>query len=149
MTAQTEDPVRDTSRRKRPWLPSRPSTRGYLIVVGAGMLAVGYVVFAQLSGPPAPSPPPPPQRGLACPYIEAATKALANGDELVFHQDVDQGAAVANETLNRSGEIFGEPEDLAIELQYVVKTQGISSPKVGELLDKARSACAQLGKSAS
>jgi hypothetical protein len=146
MTAPTEDPARDTGRRKWQWLPSRPSTRGYLIVVGAGLLAVGYVVFAQLTGPEVPPPPPPPQQGLACPYIEAATEVLSNGDELLFHQDVDQAAAVANETLNRSGEIFGEPEGLAIELQYIVKTQGISSPNVAEVLDKARTACAALGR---
>jgi hypothetical protein len=109
------------------------------------MLAVGYVVFAQLTGPGAPPPPPPPQRGLACPDIAAATNALSNGDDLVFQQDVDRAAAVANETLNRPGEIFGEPENLAIELQYVVKTQGISSPKVAELLVRMRSACTQLG----
>jgi hypothetical protein len=146
MTARTEDPARETGGRKRRWPPSPPWTRGYLVAVVAGMLAVGYVVFAQMSGPGGPPLPPPPQRGLACPYIEAAAKSLANGDELAFRQDVDKAAAVATETLNRSGEIFGEAEDLAIQLRYDVTTQGISSTTVLELLDKARSACVQIAQ---
>jgi hypothetical protein len=55
-------------------------------------------------------------RGLACPHLLAAADAYARGDRIAFDQEIAQAAKGAEETLQKSGQLFGKPERIALQL---------------------------------
>lgn len=89
----------------------------------------------------------PPVRGEACPYLSAAFKARRSGDDVAFRDSVSDAARVAKASLNRSGELFGTPEKLAIELGFALS--GDQTP-IGKSIDgrlhRAAEACSKLGR---
>lgn len=79
-----------------------------------------------------------PTEGLACSHLLRAAEAHAQGDETEFDQEIARAAQVAEETLQNSGEVFGEPERIAVELE-------LGQPEdVDSLLVSARDECSDL-----
>jgi hypothetical protein len=81
-----------------------------------------------------------PVRGLACPYLHHAADAYNRGDRVAYNQAIDQAAHVGEDTLQKSGEVFGEPEHIALEIS-LSHVRGI--PK---LLSRAEVACSKLNR---
>jgi hypothetical protein len=102
--------------------PSRNQRRARWTSVAAalGVLAIagGVAAFLFLSSDPdAPIEQAAPALGLACPGLQAAAEAYEQGDSASFEQSIAQAAKVAEETLQKSGQAFGEPERIALELE--------------------------------
>jgi hypothetical protein len=79
-----------------------------------------------------------PALGLTCPSLQQAADAYGRGDRVAFNQAVDRAAHVAEDTLQKSGEVFGEPERIALELDLG------ASQDTQRLLDRAGIACSEL-----
>ena len=127
--------------------PSGNQGRGrWTSVAGAlGILAVagGVAAFLFLSSDPdrttdqaAPTP------GLACPHLRAAAEAYEHGDSASLEQSIAQAARVAEATSQNSGQVFGEPERIALELEL---SPNQSSARTERLLELALQGCHDLG----
>lgn len=57
-----------------------------------------------------------PTNGLACPYLQQASDAYDRGDQAGYENAVAQAKDVAEGTLQTSGQSFGTPERIALEL---------------------------------
>jgi hypothetical protein len=81
-----------------------------------------------------------PEHGLACPYLEQAADAYPLGDRVAYNQAIDRAAQVAEDTLDKSGQAFGEPERIALELSLQQRR-----PRSGilNLLTAAQVACVE------
>jgi hypothetical protein len=77
-------------------------------------------------------------RGGACPRLLLAADANERGDRVAFSREIGEAAKVAEDTLQTSGEEFGEPERIALELEL----GQIRNPE--HLLDRARDVCSEL-----
>jgi hypothetical protein len=113
------------------------------ITTAAGVLAVGVAVglflfLTQGSNPQAVHGSP--SRGGVCPYLQQAAAAYERGDSVVFNKTIERAVKIAEDTLQRSGETFGGPERIALELGLGPREAA------GKLLDKAESTCSQLGR---
>jgi len=89
------------------------------IAIGSGLL-VGIVVAAFLLlrvDNPEHSIAEGPKRGVACPYLRDAIGQLQAGHEMAFVEAVRAAAHEAEMSLERSGELFGRPEELALKLR--------------------------------
>jgi len=81
-----------------------------------------------------------PERGLACPSLQQAADAYEQGDLVAYNAAIDEALRVSQETLQISGQAFGEPERIALEL-------GLSQHEdVPRFLTQASSACTRLGR---
>ena len=86
-------------------------------------------------------------RGVACSYLSAAFEARRSGDDQAFRDSVKAAARVAEESLDRSGQLFGTPEKLAIELGFALsRAQARGGRYIDGHLDRAAEACSQLGR---
>jgi hypothetical protein len=113
------------------------------VATAAGVLAVGAAVGLflfltqgsnQQAGQESPS------RGVVCPYLQQAAVAYERGDSVAFNKTIERAVKIAEDTLQQSGQTFGEPEHIALEL-------GLGPQEAaGKLLDKAESTCSQLGQ---
>jgi hypothetical protein len=126
------EPVKDT----RPF-------RLRFITTAAGVLAVGVAVglflfLTQGSNPQAVQESP--SQGGVCPYLQQAAVAYERGDSVVFNKTIERAVKIAEDTLQRSGETFGGPERIALELGLGPREAA------GKLLDKAERTCSQLGR---
>lgn len=119
---------------KRPrWTP---------IVVSIAVLALaagvaGALFLSQTSKPPRKRAAP--AQGLACPFLHQAADAYDSGDLAAFQHAASQAAEVAQGTLQTSGQAFGAPERVALEL-----SSG-STGRAPQLLSRAVDVCSQLG----
>ena len=77
-----------------------------------------------------------PARGLACPFLQQASDAYNSGDNAAYEAAIRQAKEVAEGTLQTSGQAFGKPERIALELGLAIH------PDVPGLLTKASEACA-------
>jgi hypothetical protein len=77
----------------------------------------------------------PPGRALACPYLQQAADARERRDRLAYTQAVDRAAQVAERALQKSGQVFGVPERIALELALA------NRPDIATLLRRADDAC--------
>jgi len=117
--------------------------RARFVATAAGLLAVGtgvglFLFLAQGSkqqaGQESPS------RGVVCPYLQRAALAYERGDSVAFNKTIERAMKIAEATLQQSGQTFGEPEHIALEL-------GLGpSKRAGQLLDLAKTACSKLGQ---
>ncbi len=57
-----------------------------------------------------------PVSGLACPLLQQASDAYNSGDHAGYEAAIQEAEHIAKETLQRSGEDFGRPERIALEL---------------------------------
>jgi hypothetical protein len=79
-----------------------------------------------------------PQQGLACPHLRQAAQAFDDGDISAFDDDVATAASAAQHALQTSGETFGEPEHIALELHLKADD---NPARVQRLLGAALRAC--------
>lgn len=105
--------------------------------------AVAAALLALVRSSP-PSQPSEPERGTVCPYLRQAFDRLEAGDEAGFKQAVAVAAREAEQTLQKSGELFGRPEELALRLRAALAHPEEGSPRA--LVAAARRACDQLGR---
>ena len=141
--AATERPAVDVDGDEGSNVGRRAVRRSVVAVVAALVIAAGVASFLLLSsgsdsktGSAAP-----PARGLACPYLQQAADAYERGDRPAFDQAIDQAAQVAKEALQRSGEAFGDPERIALELRL---SGGHDATR---LLEKGHAFCSKLAQS--
>jgi hypothetical protein len=126
------EPLKDT----RAFRVRFAATAAGVLAVGA---AVGLFLFLtqgsnQQAGQESPS------RGVVCPYLQQAAVAYERGDSVAFNKTIERAVKIAEDTLQQSGQTFGEPEHIALEL-------GLGpSKRAGQLLDLAKTACSQLGQ---
>jgi len=57
-----------------------------------------------------------PVQGLACPNLLQASSAYARGDRVTFTEQIARAATIAEQMLQTSGQEFGRPERIALEL---------------------------------
>jgi hypothetical protein len=81
-----------------------------------------------------------PAFGLTCPTLKQAADAYDREDRAAYNQAIDQAAHVAEDTLQKSGEVFGEPERIALELNLG------AHERIPELLRQAEKVCSRLGQ---
>lgn len=112
-----------------------------------GGLVIGAVVAASLlmgGEGPVPSPAEPPERGVVCPLLRAASEQLEAGNATGFAESVRVAAREAELTLERSGQLFGRPEEVALRLRALADDLDEESARV--LMKEARRACIRLGR---
>jgi hypothetical protein len=101
-------------------------------LVVAGGVAAFLFFYSGLDQPPEQAAP---AQGLACPFLLRAADAYEKGDRVAFNREVARAAEVAEETLQKSGQVFGEPERIALELDLGSKED------VSILLERMDKAC--------
>jgi hypothetical protein len=102
---------RSGDRMRARWRPSIVPIVGVLTVAG-GVGVFLYVTHGSDSKQEHVTP----ALGLTCPSLQQAADAYDRGDRAAYNQAIDQAARVAEDTLQKSGEVFGEPERIALEL---------------------------------
>jgi hypothetical protein len=112
------------------------------IVVG------GYLWLSDGSSPTetADAPPPVAEQGVACSHLQEAFAHNQARDRQALRRSVDAAARASEQALQQSGQEFGRPEEIAIELQYALTQQtDRSEDGADEYLTQAREVCARLG----
>lgn len=145
----------DTPKKHRPYegkhAPHTP--RGWLstlslgskISIGAGLLAVIGLASLLLTfdGNPRDSGTELITRGVACPHLAEANRVHKEGDEIAFAESVAEAADAAEEALDTSGQVFGRPEQVAIELRHALEQDAVGSV-VERWLEEGKEFCTQL-----
>lgn len=80
-----------------------------------------------------------PEQGLACPSLEQAARSYDSGDRAGFKSAIARAANIAEGALQTSGQSFGEPERLALELRQA------AGSRIAGLLVQAENACSSSG----
>jgi hypothetical protein len=120
----------------------RGRQRTIAAIVAALVVAVGVSAFLFVSDPETPAQqqqqPTTPAKGLACPYLFRAVEALEQGDQTEYEREIDRAAIAAENTLQKSGQVFGKPEEIALELDLGREKD------VDRLLESAQEICLEL-----
>lgn len=88
-----------------------------------------------------------PERGLACPDLREAFEQSEAGNEEALRGSVHAAARAGEQALDRSGQVFGRPEEIALELEYALtKKGGKASRDVARLMGEAEKACESQGR---
>lgn len=145
----TEPPEPDP-RGLRRWLDrlhGRVPTRQIGFVAGL-LTAAAVAFFLWISGnDPDSSPTAAPKKGLACPQLREAFEQSEAGNEDAVRRSVRAAARAGERALDRSGQAFGRPEEIALELEYVLAEGGDrASRDVARFMDEAEMACKRLGR---
>jgi hypothetical protein len=116
---------------------SRGRQRTVAAIVAALVVAVGVSAFLFVSDPetPAQQQPTKPAKGLACPDLLRALEAFEQGDQAEYEREIDRAAKAAENTLQNSGQVFGKPEEIALELDLGREKD------VDRLLESAQEIC--------
>lgn len=127
--------------------PSRAVMTALIAALVGGGAVAGYLSIQNPIADRPKAPAPSPERGVACPYLREAVEHFRSGNDMAFRQAVAAAAQIGELALDRSGQLFGRPEKLAIELQYLV-AQERDGPagKMERTLSAAKQACADLGR---
>lgn len=123
------------------------TTSGLRRLALVGGLAAGVAVAATLlirGEGPGSSPQRQPERGVVCPLLKEAFDSFEARDGVAFAASVRLAAREAELTLERSGQIFGRPEEVALRLRSVLDRGDQGS--VGPLLEEAQRVCESLGR---
>lgn len=115
------------------------------LAVLIGVLAVaGSVAALQFlsSAPDAKEKQAAPAQGLACPHLREAADVYDRGDRAAFEEAIARAAGIAEEALQKSGQVFGEPERIALELDLAPRQ---NSARVERLLEVALQYCQDMG----
>jgi len=84
---------------------------------------------------------------VACPALREAFEQNQAGNDAAFRRAVDAAARAGEQALDRSGQVFGRSEEIALELRYALTEGPDRARKDGTLyLEQARKACEQLGR---
>ena len=85
------------------------------------------------------------ERGVACPHLHEAFTHSQSGDTGALRRSVDRAAQAGEQALQQSGQTFGRPEEIAIELQYTLTEQPDSAgAETAKYLAQAKTACQRL-----
>lgn len=76
-------------------------------------------------------------------YLLDAAHAEEDGDREAFNDAIKRGAEVAKDTLQKSGQVFGEPERIALELGLA---SNLHDAHVERLLDMGLRSCQDRGE---
>jgi hypothetical protein len=129
------------------WIANLPW--GLKVALAGGLIAaVALAGFVSTRGGPeqrGAAAPEPPQEGVACPHLRKAFEHYQVGDDQAFREAVRTAARVGEQTLQRSGQVFGPPEIAALELDSALAEEGASTAKIEGFLTQARQACTRLG----
>lgn len=130
---------------------SRPQRRtgreilviGILIIGAIGIVIGAIAVFGDdPEGPERQAERSRPERGVACPHLREASDALGEGDPERLRQAVNQAARAAERALETSGQAFGRPEEISLELALARKLTNTAARD--RLLAQGLEACDQL-----
>jgi hypothetical protein len=117
------------------------SWNSFVLITGILVVAAAVGSFLYLTqGSDSETESAPPARALACPYLRQAADARERQDQLEYTQSVDRAAQVAERALQKSGEVFGVPERIALELELSREVDVVA------LLREADNACSRLGQ---
>jgi hypothetical protein len=81
-------------------------------------------------------------RGLACTHLLLAADAYGRDNLIVYRSEIGSASDAAKQTLQTSGELFGKPERIALELAL---TPDPDPTRVDRLLNTAVQDCQSLG----
>jgi hypothetical protein len=111
------------------------------------LIAGGIGAFLWLTKGDAPSTPASrPEEGVACADLRAASDHYQAGNDAQFEEAVNRAARVGELALDRSGQVFGRPEKIALELLFAVTENPRESPfQVRRLLAEVSEACKRAG----
>jgi hypothetical protein len=88
-----------------------------------------------------------PERGVACPYLRQADQHTLDENIRALRRSIAAAARAGEAALDRSGQVFGRPEEIAIELDYsLAQSRGKVTAKISDLLADARTACRQVNR---
>jgi hypothetical protein len=139
-------------RREPPGEPGQRSDRLSLktaiaVLVGLGMIGivVGYLAFSDRESDQ-PSVGDGAQEGVACPHLRDAYDRRLEGKETAVRGAVEAAARAGEAALDRSGQVFGRPEEIALQLEYAITEGNRAATNVSRLLENARDACIRLGQ---
>lgn len=107
------------------------------LVIRAGDLAPGNQGSARSA--------PRPVEGVACDHLAEANRAHAAGDRAAFAASVNAAGDAADRSLDTSGQLFGPPEEAALELRYALEDEGMDGPNVERFLREGEEACRAIG----
>jgi uncharacterized protein HemX len=125
-SSQDEDVA---ERPDRPELPDEPTREERHTRLGSIVLAVvaltlatgaGLYLFFFSQGSSQTQENSAPTRGLACPHLVVAADAYARGDFTDYREEIGLAEKAAEDALQTSGQVFGEPEHIALELGLTV-----------------------------
>jgi hypothetical protein len=86
-------------------------------------------------------------RGVACVQLRQAFDQSQSGNDEALRRSVAAAAHAAEESLNRSGQVFGPPEKIALNLEYALADQSSKAREdAKKYLVQAREACERLGR---
>jgi hypothetical protein len=86
------------------------------------------------------------EHGVACPHLHEAFTHNQAGDVEALKGAVDAAARAGEQALQQSGQEFGRPEEIAIELQYAISRGKGGATRVSHLLENALRDCTRLGR---
>lgn len=117
MESRKEPPRRSLRRFHHPSLKTMIAT---LVGLGAIATIAGYLVLSDGESEDQPSPAPAPTRGAACPDLREAYEHSLEGNEVALEASVKAAARAGEAALEKSGTVFGQPEKIALELEYLL-----------------------------
>ena len=141
------DAAPNAASRFRRWFGSLPLSSKLVLVAGLVTLLVVVGSLVAPSGKSSERVRPRVERGVACPHLRTAARNQQAGDDRGFRRSVFAAAAAGERSLERDGQVFGAPEEIAIELRYIV-SEGTprEQAEIGGYLEQARAACVRLGR---
>jgi len=140
-------PRKNTQTPFRGWFHTTAQRSAITLVAGlllAGAVAVYLWTSDGGSDRPATAAP---ERGVACPALREAFEQNQAGNDAAFRRAVDAAARAGEQALDRSGQVFGRPEEISVELQYLL-TEESDTRRTGaaRYLTQAQEACDRLGQ---
>lgn len=153
---EPEGPSTEEEERHRPrHAAGSTSTWGWFVTWGVPALVVVVIsaatlvnLFSSDASDPSPSATrSPPVRGVACPELQQAAQQLEAGDHSEFAKIVHAATRTGEAALQRSGEIFGRSEKLALDLAAMLQAGAlVREPRVDRLMSRIRAACGELDR---
>lgn len=85
-------------------------------------------------------------KGVSCPHLREAATLFAADDHEGFVAAIERAGREAEDALQRDGVVFGKPEQLALELSFLVtRDEGSSDARVRGLISRSVEACPSPG----
>jgi uncharacterized membrane protein YccC len=125
-----------------------PQYRSMIEVLAVLLVAAALAVYLWTSGggPDRPATAAP-ATGVACQALREAFEQNRAGNKVAARQSVDVAARAGEQALDQSGQVFGQPEKIAIELRYLLATESDRGrSQAARYLAQARQACERLGR---
>jgi hypothetical protein len=86
------------------------------------------------------------EQGVACSYLHEAFTHRQAGDTDALLRSVDAAAQASEEALQQSGQEFGRPEEIAIELQHALAARPSAAEDITRFLAEAQERCERIGQ---